>query len=124
MAGPNYALVPNDWIHLEEIINDLSSRVLTSPIDTSTIVSVLSALSAIDVTAISDMASANSDALSAISDDVSAISNSLSAVSNLTSDAYSLASNALSVANAGGGGGGTDGEFHVVMCAVDAGVAF
>lgn len=34
MSGPNYTIMPGDWINLEAIINDLSSRVLTSPIDT------------------------------------------------------------------------------------------
>ena len=74
MPGPNYTLIPGDNVHLEQIINDLSSRILTSPIDTSTIVSAISNLStlisAVDISAVSNMASANSDAISVLSNAV------------------------------------------------------
>lgn len=95
MPGPNYTIMPGDWCHLETVINDLSSRILTSPIDTSTIVSLISAISGYDVEAVSEMASAISNALSAVSNLAQAnsiavdsiLSHLESAISDLDNDA-------------------------------------
>lgn len=86
MPGPNYTVIPGDWNQLEIIINDLSSRVLTADIDTQTLSDAISSLSALDVTAVSDMASANSDAISAVSNLAQANSTAIdSAISHLES---------------------------------------